>query len=207
MKVKARNIIEVVLRVVILAMLCIPFFAVLEHWQYDNSIVYHGIASLKRTESVSALTVSFDIGGINVIAGILFMLALVVGIVLSIRQLLRKGQKANDKLLAVFSIIEFVTFVFFVVVVLLYRYESEFWRENAVPGVGLYLTSILVIASTLLTFIGYKHAKKNGIVEDTKPNGKGKEMSNDLRELKDLLDSGVITQEEYDAKKKQLLGL
>ena len=207
MKVKARNIIEVVLRVVILAMLCIPFFAVLEHWQYDNSIVYHGIASLKRTESVSALTVSFDIGGINVIAGILFMLALVVGIVLSIRQLLRKGQKANDKLLAVFSIIEFVTFVFFVVVVLLYRYESEFWRENAVPGVGLYLTSILVIASTLLTFIGYKQAKKNGIVEDTKPNGKGKEMSNDLRELKDLLDSGVITQEEYDAKKKQLLGL
>ena len=29
----------------------------------------------------------------------------------------------------------------------------------------------------------------------------------DLKKLKDLLDSGVITQEEFDAKKKQLLGL
>lgn len=30
---------------------------------------------------------------------------------------------------------------------------------------------------------------------------------NDLRELKSLLDEGVITQEEFDAKKKQLLGI
>ena len=29
----------------------------------------------------------------------------------------------------------------------------------------------------------------------------------ELKSLKDLLDSGVITQEEFDAKKKQLLGL
>ncbi len=29
----------------------------------------------------------------------------------------------------------------------------------------------------------------------------------DIKELKDLLDSGIITQEEFDAKKKQLLGL
>ena len=29
----------------------------------------------------------------------------------------------------------------------------------------------------------------------------------DLKKLKDLLDNGVITQEEFDAKKKQLLGL
>lgn len=28
-----------------------------------------------------------------------------------------------------------------------------------------------------------------------------------LKEFKELLDSGVITQEEFDAKKKQLLGL
>ena len=29
----------------------------------------------------------------------------------------------------------------------------------------------------------------------------------DLKKLKDLLDSGIITQEEFDAKKKQLLGV
>ena len=31
--------------------------------------------------------------------------------------------------------------------------------------------------------------------------------ANELKQFKDLLDSGVITQEEFDAKKKQLLGL
>ena len=29
----------------------------------------------------------------------------------------------------------------------------------------------------------------------------------DIKKLKDLLDSGIITQEEFDAKKKQFLGL
>ena len=28
-----------------------------------------------------------------------------------------------------------------------------------------------------------------------------------LKQLKELLDSGIITQEEFDAKKKQILGL
>ena len=31
--------------------------------------------------------------------------------------------------------------------------------------------------------------------------------ADELKKYKDLLDSGVITQEEFDAKKKQLLGL
>ena len=43
-------------------------------------------------------------------------------------------------------------------------------------------------------------------VEATQPSPKSDSM-NDLIKLKSLLDSGVITQEEFDAKKKQLLGL
>jgi predicted Zn-dependent peptidase len=31
--------------------------------------------------------------------------------------------------------------------------------------------------------------------------------ADELKKFKELLDSGVITQEEFDAKKKQLLGL
>jgi hypothetical protein len=40
-----------------------------------------------------------------------------------------------------------------------------------------------------------------------KPENKPQVKSDELRELKNLLDDGVITQEEFDAKKKQLLGL
>ena len=36
---------------------------------------------------------------------------------------------------------------------------------------------------------------------------KSTDVVQQLRDFKDLLDSGVITQEEFDAKKKQLLGL
>lgn len=33
------------------------------------------------------------------------------------------------------------------------------------------------------------------------------DMTSQLKELKGLLDSGIITQEEFDAKKKQILGI
>lgn len=44
--------------------------------------------------------------------------------------------------------------------------------------------------------------------EDKKPEHKVKtDTANELRELKSLLDDGILTQDEFDAKKKQLLGI
>ena len=44
--------------------------------------------------------------------------------------------------------------------------------------------------------------------EETKNTSKAPDsVSDELKKLKDLLDSGIITQEEFDTKKKQLLGL
>ena len=37
--------------------------------------------------------------------------------------------------------------------------------------------------------------------------GKPRDVVEELKRYKDLLDSGILTQEEFDAKKKQLLGL
>lgn len=43
--------------------------------------------------------------------------------------------------------------------------------------------------------------------EETKTNAKAPESASDeLKKFKELLDAGIITQEEFDAKKKQLLG-
>lgn len=49
-------------------------------------------------------------------------------------------------------------------------------------------------------------ATKNIIVQETNNNNNASN-ADELKKFKDLLDSGVITQEEFDAKKKQLLGL
>lgn len=43
--------------------------------------------------------------------------------------------------------------------------------------------------------------------EQVKPNSAGVSNADELKKYKDLLDSGVISQEEFNAKKKQLLGL
>ena len=40
-----------------------------------------------------------------------------------------------------------------------------------------------------------------------KPDNTNAGNADELKKYKDLLDSGVISQEEFDAKKKQLLGL
>ena len=40
-----------------------------------------------------------------------------------------------------------------------------------------------------------------------KPDNANAGNADELKKYKDLLDSGVISQEEFDAKKKQLLGL
>ena len=45
-----------------------------------------------------------------------------------------------------------------------------------------------------------KSAPSNGFVQQTSP-------AEELKKFKELLDMGIITQEEFDAKKKQLLGL
>ena len=46
--------------------------------------------------------------------------------------------------------------------------------------------------------------KKNG---EKDVNANNLSSADEIKKFKDLLDSGVITQEEFDAKKKQLLGL
>ncbi len=58
------------------------------------------------------------------------------------------------------------------------------------------------------------HKALNSLIEDIQVNHKTKQTNvthinsaDELKKFKDLLDSGVITQEEFDTKKKQLLGL
>ena len=59
------------------------------------------------------------------------------------------------------------------------------------------------------TFVEHKQVKKN-IPNSTEPLNKDSSNSDTVEKLKlckELLDSGTITQEEFDAKKKELLGL
>jgi len=49
--------------------------------------------------------------------------------------------------------------------------------------------------------------KTNSVTKDAAKEPQNNSTADELKKFKDLLDSGAITQEEFDAKKKQLLGL
>ena len=67
---------------------------------------------------------------------------------------------------------------------------------------GYYIAAALLIVPTILSI-----ALAMGHFEDRGSQNESNTALQQITQLKELLDSGVITQEEFDAKKKQLLGL
>ena len=84
-------------------------------------------------------------------------------------------------------------------------------------GVNFYIELLLhiaMIAIPVLDVIGkpvlkkpYKHPVPVNINNDGASKAFGRSNADELKKYKELLDAGIITQEEFDAKKKQLLGL
>lgn len=94
---------------------------------------------------------------------------------------------------------------------------------SAVATSGLFRSVTVATSSGKLVFLGVTNAKEvfsaiSKLLQERQNKGKGAQSAtleqempqsnaDELKKYKDLLDSGVITQAEFDAKKKQLLGL
>ena len=68
------------------------------------------------------------------------------------------------------------------------------------PGWGFYIECALILAVCIMSFL-----VATGKVKNIRK--KPENTADELQKYKQLLDSGVITEEEYNAKKKDLLGL
>ena len=90
--------------------------------------------------------------------------------------------------------------------------------QVSMVGTGIFKRVSIATSSGLISFYGVSNQNEVFSIisklllkrqEETKVVAKAPESSatDELKKLKDLLDMGVITQEEFDAKKKQLLGL
>ena len=98
------------------------------------------------------------------------------------------------------------------------RLESVTWYENTstmfLANFMLFLPmAVLLVIGVIETVVYFVKKRKNASVTEsasvevevaTTPQ---KENIDELKKYKELLDQGIITQEEFDAKKKQLLGL
>lgn len=92
-------------------------------------------------------------------------------------------------------------------------YNGDLRRSHLEMGILFYIEVILLLIcfafSVLSNFPNSKvlmrfRAKGLTVKRDSAENGVRLETADELKELKDLLDSGVITQEEFETKKKQL---
>ena len=75
-----------------------------------------------------------------------------------------------------------------------------------VPAWGFYVECALLIAVCVISVLGIKGMLIE-TVEETSANNNVSDITEQLKKYKELLDNGVLTQEEFESKKKQLLGL
>ena len=89
--------------------------------------------------------------------------------------------------------------------------------QISVAGTGMFNRVSIATSSGAINFYGVTNQNEVFSTisellmkrqEETKTTSKAPEsVSDELKKMKELLDSGIITHEEFDAKKKQLLGL
>lgn len=181
-----------------------PFCLDEEYWKYKQSIVYHGMSSLERHNDIS-------IFGNEAILGkplaILFVCTAIVVAIIYFIKILDLAAKVTDRALifaiahtATMTIFLFYSCFFAEVDYISYRFEYGInWMSYIIIALNLVVLTLSILLkmekANKLPF------KKQIVVKEQK------ESIDDLLAYKELLDSGVISQEEFDAKKKQILNL
>lgn len=128
-------------------------------------------------------------------------------LVLFILQAMSKGKKSNQLYVAFLPIIEIA--LFFGTTVLAHRIDALLFPESISIGscILLYFTLIVLLLLACIAIPTYFKANKLGIVEDQPATSNIPHVGNadELRKLKSLLDCGAITEEEFQAKRAELL--
>lgn len=145
----------------------------------------------------------------NIIWGILLLIASVFALTYFVLYFTTKIQWVRKKYCIAIPCISLPILVTSVIIIsansVRYSNASECYSADW----GFYLICALYLAIVALEL--YKHFSK--IDEESKPKHtepivvQNLSSAEELKKFKELLDTGIITQEEFDAKKKELLGL
>ena len=140
---------------------------------------------------------------------------LLASIIIAFATLLKKGEnilsEKNAKTLAVcLSIVAFITFILQCLTLVIPGYNSDYVDLGGgavASGVMALLGTIAMNVSLFFTVDPREASAKSAPKGNAYYAAPKKVDTALLKELKDLLDSGALTQEEFDAKKKEILGL
>ena len=136
----------------------------------------------------------------------MFFAALAANVILSVLGLIKTTLKIPKQIEIAVNALPVVFFVVISIIALSYhditlttKYLVYSYEINAL----FIVFSIILLVNFVLLFVPFPESteKKSSTSTHTQ------EVSDSLTQYKELLDKGIITQEEFDAKKKQILGL
>ena len=218
MTTKTKNIILSILASVIFALLFIPGFYVQKLWVCSWNTTptgyrFFGYTSSSSNEEIVSFINTYetfnDVKSVYLILTTAILLSIIACVTLFIIQTTVKS-KANWGIAAFAPIVPLALLSIYTPIMKACCEQKQ--NKMAYPeyeiSVLFYITLILMIALLAISVISYFTTRKNGIKENVSIDVISKSSEADeIIKLKNLLDSGIITQEEFDAKKKQLLNL
>lgn len=215
---KKLNIIQLAVSSIILILLFVPIM--FENGKYN--IVSYGMAKSEYFTDCSFVEIIEDASVMRmstaiILVGCLFIFLIIMSIAGCIVSLISSDTSTVSKFfnrritMILTCIMPLLLIVFMVLIEIAPIGVGGEWfykfYYSATPLVGFWLVVILSIAVVIIDV--YKRSSKvaNAPVAIKTNVVQANSNADELKKYKDLLDSGVITQEEFEAKKKQLLGL
>ena len=199
----ARKFVIFIIAVMSLLTLCFTFIEV----SGEEIITYEGFKMLPFNNSSLAFSASMIIVGAVIL--VLFILSLML-ILTSILNIFIKGNKIDLIVItiALLSAIIYmslaVTFVSFTIKSL--ANATATYHVFTAAYVPLIIQAVLTCAYCIFLFFENRLANPTAFVKKKK-SASTTSYIEDLKQLKELFDAQIINQEEFDAKKKEILGL
>lgn len=218
MTTKTKNLVLTIIASIIFALLFIPGFYVQKLWVCSWNTTptgyrfYGYVASSSNDKAVSFIKTfeTFnDVKSIYLVLTTAIILSVVACIVLYIVQMVVKN-KANWLIAAFAPIVPTILLSIYTPIMNACCEQKQ--NEMAYPEYEIstlfYITLILLIGLIAISVVSYFITLKNGVKENISVDVNiPVSTTQELENYKKLLQQGIITQEEFDAKKKQLLGL
>ena len=215
MKVKKRNILEIVLQSAAILMLFIPGVFLEEYWWWDKDastiggkVIYHGVMQLRQKNPISFFGVATGTSTIMVILGFAAFAVTAAALILMIRQLVSKGEASNRRSVPILSVFSLVMLIVFSAAATFINQDFTGAEYRYGMNWMFYLLAAVYLAAALVSVIGYRQAKRLGIQAETADMEQAAQRSGSADELlkyKRLLDEGTISEEEFTEIKKRLL--
>ena len=182
-----------------------PFCLTKEYWKYENAFVYHGRSTLTASDSINIFGVSTSLG--NALAILLLCITLAVAVVYLIKA---AGAEfvVCDKSWLFATAYTAVLVVFLIYVCNIAEVDEVTYRwEYSLGWMSFILIAVNNISTALALLEKFRKIKTLSITPKDHLASKNVHSLDELSIYKELLDAGALTQEEFDEKKKQILGL